>query len=49
MTPYGLFLAFGMLFTGSTNTLSTKAADLSTAQDRYGNTVRILARSPAAA
>ena len=37
MNAFGWALAAGMLITGSINTLSTKAADLQTAQNRYGN------------
>jgi len=39
MSPFALFLALGMLITGSLNTLTTKEADNLTATDRYGNTV----------
>jgi len=38
MPPFHLFLALGMLLTGTTNTLSNKAADQMTSTDRYGNT-----------
>ncbi len=37
LTPFQWSLAAGMLVTGSVNTLSTKAADLLTAVNRYGN------------
>ena len=37
LTTFQIALAVGMLITGSINTLSTKAADLQTATNRYGN------------
>lgn len=39
MGPFALFLALGMLITGSLNTLTTKEADNLTSTDRYGNVV----------
>ena len=39
MGPFAIFLAAGMLITGSLNTLTTKEADNLTAADRYGNVV----------
>lgn len=39
-TPFHYALALGMLITGSTNTISTKAADLVNTQSRYGTTVQ---------
>ena len=39
MGPFALFLALGMLITGSLNTLTTKEADNLTAKDRHGNEV----------
>jgi len=39
-TAFHYALALGMLITGSTNTISTKAADLVNTQSRYGTTVQ---------
>ena len=38
LNAFAWALAAGMLITGSINTLSTKAADLQTATNKYGNT-----------
>ena len=41
LTTFGWALAAGMLITGSINTLSTKAADLETATNRYGDSAYV--------
>ena len=41
LTAFGWALAAGMLITGSINTLSTKAADLQFATNRYGESAYV--------